>query len=166
MGSFATPLSGLTAAQDQLQSVSNNLANLNTDGYKDQDLTFNDVFSQSTATNGSGDPLQTGYGVAVSSTVANFTEGTLNPTGTALNGGLGTDSLSLRVPPASQITRAPATLPRTRQDKSSRQAENYCWAIPGGRNYQHFRRLAAVAGGYRCDDSCCGQHYSWNDRQS
>jgi len=37
MGSFATPLSGLTAAQGQLQSVSNNLANINTDGYKDQD---------------------------------------------------------------------------------------------------------------------------------
>jgi len=85
MGSFATPLSGLTAAQDQLQSVSNNLANIDTDGYKDQNLTFNDVFSQSTATNGSGDPLQTGYGVAVSSTVADFTEGTLNPTGTASN---------------------------------------------------------------------------------
>jgi flagellar hook protein FlgE len=46
MGSFATPLSGLTAAQGQLQSVSNNLANINTDGYKDQTLTFADVFSQ------------------------------------------------------------------------------------------------------------------------
>ena len=45
MGSFATPLSGLTAAQGQLQSVSNNLANINTDGYKDQTLTFADVFS-------------------------------------------------------------------------------------------------------------------------
>ncbi len=38
MGSFSTPLSGLKAAQGQLQSVSNNLANLNTDGYKDQTL--------------------------------------------------------------------------------------------------------------------------------
>ena len=85
MGSFSTPLSGLTAAQGQLQSVSNNLANINTDGYKDQTLTFADVFSQTGATNGSGDPLQTGSGVTTSSTDSNFTEGSLNVTGTASN---------------------------------------------------------------------------------
>jgi len=85
MGSFSTPLSGLLAAQDQLQSVSNNLANIDTDGYKDQTLTFSDVFSQTGVTNGSGDPLQTGVGVSVSSTDSNFTEGNLNPTGTASN---------------------------------------------------------------------------------
>jgi flagellar hook protein FlgE len=85
MGSFSTPLSGLTAAQDQLQSVSNNLANIDTDGYKDQTLTFSDIFSQTGATNGSGDPLQTGYGVSVSSTDSNFTEGSLNATGTPSN---------------------------------------------------------------------------------
>ena len=85
MGSFATPLSGLTAAQGQLQSVSNNLANLNTDGYKDQTLTFADVFSQTGITNGSGDPVQTGSGVTVSSTDANFTEGTMTATGTSSN---------------------------------------------------------------------------------
>lgn len=85
MGSFSTPLSGLTAAQGQLQSVSNNLANLNTDGYKDQTLTFADIFSQTGVTNGSGDPLQTGSGVATSSTDANFTEGSLNATGTSSN---------------------------------------------------------------------------------
>jgi flagellar hook protein FlgE len=85
MGSFSTPLSGLTAAQQQLQSVSNNLANIDTDGYKDQTLTFSDVFSQTGETNGSGDPLQTGSGVTVSSTDSNFTEGSLNATGTASN---------------------------------------------------------------------------------
>src|SRR6202046_212849 len=85
MGSFSTPLSGLTAAQGQLQSVSNNLANIDTDGYKDQTLTFADVFSQAGATNGSGDPLQTGSGVTTSSTDSDFTEGSLNVTGTASN---------------------------------------------------------------------------------
>jgi flagellar hook protein FlgE len=85
MGSFSTPLSGLTAAQGQLQSVSNNLANINTDGYKDQTLTFADVFSQTGVTNGSGDPVQTGSGVTVSSTDSNFTEGSLNATGTSSN---------------------------------------------------------------------------------
>jgi len=85
MGSFAIPLSGLTAAQDDLQSVSNNLANINTDGYKDENLTFSDLFSQAGGTNGSGDPLQTGSGVAVASTTSNFTEGTLDATGTTSN---------------------------------------------------------------------------------
>jgi flagellar hook protein FlgE len=85
MGSFATPLSGLTAAQGQLQSVSNNLANIDTDGFKDQTLSFADVFSQTGITNGSGDPVQTGSGVTVSSTDADFTEGTLNATGTSSN---------------------------------------------------------------------------------
>ena len=65
MGSFSTPLTGLTAAQGQLQSVSNNLANIDTTGFKDQNLTFSDIFSQTGATNGSGDPLQTGSGVAI-----------------------------------------------------------------------------------------------------
>jgi len=85
MGSFSTPLSGLMAAQKQLQSVSNNLANIDTDGYKDQTLTFSDLFAPTGTTNGSGDPLQTGMGVSVSSTDSNFTEGNLNPTGTPSN---------------------------------------------------------------------------------
>jgi flagellar hook protein FlgE len=85
MGSFGTPLSGLTAAQSQLQSVSNNLANLNTDGYKDQNVSFSDIFAQTGMTNGSGDPIQTGSGVAVAATDSDFTEGNLNPTGTDSN---------------------------------------------------------------------------------
>jgi flagellar hook protein FlgE len=85
MGSFSTPLSGLTAAQQQLQSVSNNLANIDTDGYKTQTLTFADLFSQTGVVNGSGDPIQVGSGVAVASTVNNFTEGTLSSTSVASN---------------------------------------------------------------------------------
>ena len=85
MGTFATALSGLTAAQDLLQTISNNLSNMNTDGYKDQTLTFGDIFSQATSTNGSGDPLQTGYGVNVASTDSNFTDGAPSATGIASN---------------------------------------------------------------------------------
>jgi flagellar hook protein FlgE len=85
MGSFSTPLSGLTAAQNQLQSVSNNLANIDTNGYKDQTLTFADIFSQTGLTNGIGNPMEKGYGVSVASTESNFTEGSLNATGTLSN---------------------------------------------------------------------------------
>jgi flagellar hook protein FlgE len=85
MGSFSTPLSGLTAAQDQLQSVSNNLANIDTNGYKDQTLTFSDIFAQTGATNGAGDPIQTGSGVKVASTTSDYSDGNLNATGTSSN---------------------------------------------------------------------------------
>lgn len=83
MGSFSTPLSGLLAAQQQLQTVSNNLANQNTNGYKDQTLTFSDIFAQTGATNGAGDPMQTGTGVQVSSTTSDLTEGNLASGGEA-----------------------------------------------------------------------------------
>jgi len=85
MGSFSTPLSGLTAAQQQLQAVSNNLANIDTDGYKDGTLTFSDMFSQAGNSNGSGDPVQVGSGVTVASMDTNFTDGTVSSTGTASN---------------------------------------------------------------------------------
>lgn len=85
MGSFSTPLSGLIAAQDQLQTVSNNLANQNTDGYKDQNLTFADIFAQAGAMNGAGDPIQTGSGVSVSASVSDESEGNLNSTNISSN---------------------------------------------------------------------------------
>jgi len=85
MGAFSTPLSGLTSAQQQLQAVSNNLANIDTDGYKAQNLTFSDIFLQTGLTNGAGDPMQTGSGVSVSSTTKNFTEGNLAATNTSSN---------------------------------------------------------------------------------
>jgi len=85
MASFSIPLSGLNAAQDELQTVSNNLANMSTDGYKDQTVTFSDVFSQASATNGSGDPIQTGSGVEVSSTDSNYTDGDQSSTGVSSN---------------------------------------------------------------------------------
>ncbi|MGD0098679.1 MAG: flagellar hook-basal body complex protein [Terracidiphilus sp.] len=85
MGAFSTPLSGLTSAQEQLQAVSNNLANIDTDGYKSQTLTFGDIFLQTGVTGGNGDPIQIGSGVTVSSTDSNFTEGNLNSTGTSSN---------------------------------------------------------------------------------
>ncbi len=47
MSSFATPLSGLTASTDALDIVGNNLANLNTTGYKDSTVSFYDLLSQS-----------------------------------------------------------------------------------------------------------------------
>jgi flagellar hook protein FlgE len=81
MGFFGVPLSGLVASEAQLQTVSNNLSNLDTVGYKDQSTSFSDLFAQSSALNGVGDPLQQGLGVIASQTVSNFTNGTPTSTG-------------------------------------------------------------------------------------
>jgi flagellar hook protein FlgE len=91
MGSFSVPLSGLKAAQDQLQAVSNNLANSGTTGYKDSTLTFSGVFSLASLQNGSGDPIQTGSGVKTAASDIDFTEGNLNPTGASSNMALSGD---------------------------------------------------------------------------
>ena len=64
---FSIPLSGLTAASSALSVISNNLANLNTDGFKDQTTTFRDVFYQTAGSSGSGNPIQVGNGVQVQS---------------------------------------------------------------------------------------------------
>ena len=83
MGSFSIPLSGLNAAQSQLQSISNNLANSSTTGYKDSNLTFSGIFSGASSLNGAGNAIQTGAGVETAASDVNFTEGALTATQTS-----------------------------------------------------------------------------------
>src|ERR1700679_1810443 len=85
MASFSVPLSGLQASSSELDVIGNNLANLNTDGYKDQTLSFGDIFSQMQGTSGNGDPIQIGSGVQIEGTSSNLTNGSVNSTGTASN---------------------------------------------------------------------------------
>jgi flagellar hook protein FlgE len=83
MPTFSIPLSGLTAESTALSAIANNLANLNTVGYKDMQVLFRDLFYQNIGSSGSGDPIQLGAGVAVSSMPSNFTQGNVDPTGVA-----------------------------------------------------------------------------------
>ncbi|MGA3047990.1 MAG: flagellar hook protein FlgE [Terracidiphilus sp.] len=85
MASFAIPLSGLEANSDSLSVIANNLANLNTDGYKDQTVNFGDIFAGMQASSGNGDPIQVGSGVQVESTTSNYSDGNVNSTGVASN---------------------------------------------------------------------------------
>jgi flagellar hook protein FlgE len=85
MSAFSIPLSGLAASSDALNVIANNLANLNTDGYKDENLTFSDLFNQMLGSSGNGDPIQVGSGVQVAGETANFTNGTVDSTGIASN---------------------------------------------------------------------------------
>src|SRR5260370_4934791 len=81
MLSFSIPLSGLTASSEALSTTANNLANLNTIGYKDEQIQFSDLFYQNFGTNGAGDPIQQRAGVTVASKPSNLTQGNVTPTG-------------------------------------------------------------------------------------
>ena len=85
MASFSVPLSGLQASSSALDVIGNNLANLNTDGYKNQTLSFGDIFSQMQGTSGNGDPIQIGSGVKIQGTTSNCTNGSVTSTGTPAN---------------------------------------------------------------------------------
>jgi flagellar hook protein FlgE len=81
MGSFSTSVSGLTAAENALSTISNNLANLNTTGYKEMTANFGALFYQFLGDSGSGDPLQIGDGATIDSISTDFNEGTTESTG-------------------------------------------------------------------------------------
>ena len=81
MPMFSIPLSGLDAASSALSVISNNLANLNTTGYKTQEASFKDLFYQNIGETGAGDPIQMGAGTAVNSISSNYTDGSLDTTG-------------------------------------------------------------------------------------
>lgn len=84
--------SGLNAHQKYLDVVGNNLANVNTQGFKAQRVRFSDQFSETlrahTLPNGSvggTNPIQIGNGVKVASTDTKLTQGSIEQTGNALD---------------------------------------------------------------------------------
>jgi flagellar hook protein FlgE len=83
MGNFSIALSGLEAESVALNTIGNNLANLNTTAYKGQTTSFEDLFYQQIGESGSGDAIQVGAGTRVSGTSTNFTEGTVLPDSSA-----------------------------------------------------------------------------------
>lgn len=78
---FSIPLSGLNSCSAALTTIANNLANLNTVGYKEARTLFRDLFYQTVGSTGAGDPIQTGAGSAVDSVSSNFTTGSVQTTG-------------------------------------------------------------------------------------
>jgi len=80
MGSFSIALTGLNADTTALNTIGNNLANLNTTAFKDQTATFSDMFYQNIGSSGSGDALQQGMGTKISSTESDFSQGALTTT--------------------------------------------------------------------------------------
>jgi len=75
MASFYIPLSGLNADTTALNTIANNLSNMNTTAYKSQKTEFSSMFAQQIGTTGSGDEIQVGEGVQVASNSTDFTQG-------------------------------------------------------------------------------------------
>jgi flagellar hook protein FlgE len=91
MPSFSIALSGLQANSVALNTIGNNLANLNTTAFKKQSTTFEDLFYQQIGTSGANEALQVGVGTKVSGTATNYTQGSLSSTGNAADMSLSGD---------------------------------------------------------------------------
>ena len=77
--SLNTAVSGLQQFQDDIDVIGNNIANVNTTGFKDARVDFEDTFSQAL---GVGSPSnQVGTGVTTGAIQNNFNQGTINNTG-------------------------------------------------------------------------------------
>jgi len=85
MSSFSIPLSGLDASENALNIISNNLANMNTVGFKSQSANFQDLFYQNIGSTGAGDLIQIGAGADLGSTTSDFSSGSLETTGVDTN---------------------------------------------------------------------------------
>ena len=78
---ISTALSGLTASATAVEAIGNNLANLNTSGYKATGLAFQDMMSQALGAGSS--TSQVGQGVGPVSILRNFNQGAVQSTGGA-----------------------------------------------------------------------------------
>lgn len=82
LGSFGIALSGLSAAQSNLNATANNIANANTVGFKESSAEFGDIY-QSSLYGASG--TQSGSGVAVTRMAQDFSQGNLTTTNSSLD---------------------------------------------------------------------------------
>jgi flagellar hook protein FlgE len=83
-----TGLSGLNANSRNLDVIGNNIANVNTTAYKSSRLMFSNMFSRNmrlgtapAETTGGTNPYQIGFGVGISGTQRNMTNGTISASG-------------------------------------------------------------------------------------
>jgi flagellar hook protein FlgE len=90
--SLVTALSGLSTAQSQIDVVGNNIANVNTVGFKSSRLDFKTQFLQNfsfgsapNGTLGGTNPLQIGLGASTGSITRDFSDGSLQVTGVPTN---------------------------------------------------------------------------------
>src|SRR6266571_6477188 len=105
---FTTALSGLNANAQGLSVVGNNLANLNTVGFKASNISFVDVLGQAVATGAAGSGnANFGLGTQVGSVRASFTAGSIQTTKNPLDVAIqGKGFLVLKSPDGKYYSRA------------------------------------------------------------
>ena len=91
-GAMSAAISGMKTQMQALNVVGNNIANVNTNGYKAQRITFKESIyntlsagSAGTTTTGGTNPQQIGYGCSVGTIDLDMTTGSLDPTGRVLD---------------------------------------------------------------------------------
>ncbi len=105
--SFSSALSGLNANQVGVDAVGNNLANLNTVGYKEETVNFYDLVASSLGI-GNGQ-TSVGLGTGAPTVTQNFTQGSIQPTSGPLDGAIQGDGFFIVQDPSSgaiEYTRA------------------------------------------------------------
>src|ERR1700752_387690 len=109
VGSFSAGLAGLNANAVYLNVIGNNLANVNTIGFKASTATFMDLVSQ-TVGGSSNNPMQLGLGVVTGSISPVFTQGSIETTRESTNVAIQGGGFFITRAPSSEVayTRAGA----------------------------------------------------------
>jgi flagellar hook protein FlgE len=157
MAGMYAAISGLDANQAMLNDTANNLANVNTVGYKSSNVTFADSLTQvirgasgPTNTTGGSNPVQIGLGVQVEATRNEMTEGAFQTTGNPLDVAIEGDGF-LRVgegePPAKEPYTAgvPAKVLYTRAGDLTTNSQGFLTTQSG--DYVIGRNAVAKEGG-------------------
>lgn len=156
MGGMYAAISGLDANQTMLNVTANDLANVNTVGYKSARVTFADSLTQvirgasgATTNNGGTNPVQVGLGVQVNSTDSEMSEGsfqsTNNPLDVAIEGS-GFLRVGTGTPPAGApyTTGLPANMQYTRAGDLTTNTKGFLTTQSG--EYVVGRNAIATAG--------------------
>ena len=106
VGSFSAGLSGLAANAEALSVIGNNLANLNTVGFKASSVVFEDLVYQNVS-GSTQNPTQIGLGVGVAQISPVFSQGTIESSRVATNVAIqGNGFFMLDGPQGASYTRA------------------------------------------------------------
>src|SRR5262245_33509273 len=85
LGAMYTALSGMNAYSQGLDIISNNVANLNTPGFRVTDALFREIVHRHLASSGGGGTSPGGAGVEVGSSSITFKSGDLRDSGNSLD---------------------------------------------------------------------------------
>jgi flagellar hook protein FlgE len=102
--SMFSGISGLRTHQARMDVIGNDIANVNTPGYKQSEVTFQEAYVKTISSASPGTPgRQVGLGAQVGAISRNFDDGILMETGMPANLGLAGDGFFVVKPPANAI---------------------------------------------------------------